>query len=74
VYDRLYDELQESGPYEVWGRVTEDYGTYSLEAKELRSVAWSPGIIDMKRASERLAQPWWGVAAGKDGSVDRKAA
>jgi error-prone DNA polymerase len=71
VYDRLYDELQESGPYEVWGRVTEDYGTYSLEAKELRSVAWSPGIIDMKRASERLAQLWWG---GVGERVDLRAA
>jgi error-prone DNA polymerase len=74
AYDRLHDELLESGPYEVWGRVTEDYGTYSLEAKELRSVGWSPGIIDMKRASERLARPWWSDSTVRNGHVDRKAA
>ena len=56
TYDRLYDELQESGPFEVRGRVTEEYGTCSLVAKEIKAVAWSPGIIDLKRASERLAR------------------
>jgi error-prone DNA polymerase len=56
VYDRCYDALQESGPFEVWGRVTEDYGTYSLEAESVVPVAWSPAQIDLKRASERLAR------------------
>jgi DNA polymerase III alpha subunit len=55
VCERVYDELQGSGPYEVWGRVIEEYGTYSLEARDVRQVTWLPSMIDMKRASERLA-------------------
>jgi DNA-directed DNA polymerase III PolC len=74
AYERLHDELQESGPYEVWGRVTEDYGTYSLEARTLHSVAWSPGIIDMQRASERLARSWWSGNAGENDQTGAKAA
>ena len=55
VYDRCYDELQESGPFEVWGNVTEDFDTYSLVADTIRPVGWSPALVDLKRASERLA-------------------
>ncbi|MBN1129743.1 MAG: hypothetical protein JXA71_12190, partial [Chitinispirillaceae bacterium] len=58
VYERAYDELQQSGPYEVWGRVIEEYGTWSLEARAIRPAAWSPSMIDMKRASQRLAGSW----------------
>ena len=56
TYDRLYDELQESGPFEVRGKVTEEYDTFSIAADDVRAVPWSPGIIDLKRASERLAK------------------
>jgi hypothetical protein len=55
-YERFYDELLEDGPFEVHGRVVEEYGTYSLVAGDVRAVAWSPAIIDLRRASEKLAR------------------
>jgi DNA polymerase III alpha subunit len=58
VYDRCYDALQESGPFEIWGKVTEDFDTYSLEARTIRPADWSPALVDLQRASERLARPF----------------
>lgn len=53
-YELFGDVLTETGPFEVWGRVTEDYGTYCVEAERIRGVAWSPNMVDFTRMSERL--------------------
>ena len=34
--------------------MTEDWGTYSVEAESIRSVAWSPNLVDFDLASKRL--------------------
>jgi DNA-directed DNA polymerase III PolC len=54
VYERYADVMAEPGPFEVWGRVSEDYGTFTLEAQSVRCVQWSPDMIDFEAASERL--------------------
>jgi error-prone DNA polymerase len=54
VLDKYEDLLQEPGPFEIWGKVTEDWDTYSLEATRVRRVAWSPNLVDFQRASEKL--------------------
>jgi error-prone DNA polymerase len=54
VYERYADVISGPGPFEVWGRVSEDYGTFTLEAQTIRSVQWSPGMVDFEAASERL--------------------
>jgi error-prone DNA polymerase len=54
VYDRFSDTVNESAPFEVWGTVSEDHDTWTLEADAIRSVAWSPAQIDLERASKRL--------------------
>ena len=54
IYHRFSDLLVETGPFEIWGTVTEDWGTYSVEAESIRSVAWSPNLVDFDLASKRL--------------------
>jgi DNA-directed DNA polymerase III PolC len=54
VYGQYADVISGPGPFEVWGRVSEDYGTFTLEAQTIRSVQWSPGMVDFEAASERL--------------------
>jgi DNA polymerase III alpha subunit len=54
-YDNFADEILRSGPFEIWGTVSEDSGTYTLEADSIRSVEWFPGSVDFNLASERLA-------------------
>ena len=54
VYERFFDTVNDSGPFEVWGRVSEDHGTWSLEADAVRAVEWSPAVIDLERVSQRL--------------------
>jgi error-prone DNA polymerase len=56
VYERYADVLLESGPFEVHGRVTEDWGTFNVEASFVKSVAWSPNQVDLQLASEKLKQ------------------
>lgn len=56
VFERYGEILHSSGPFEIWGKVTEDWGTYSLEADWVRAVAWNPGQIDFTKASRRLEQ------------------
>ncbi len=58
VYERYADVMSESGPFEIWGRVGEDFGTYTLEAQTIRSVQWSPAMVDFKEASQRLANSY----------------
>lgn len=54
IYHRFSDLLVETGPFEIWGTVTEDWGAYSVEAESIRSVAWSPNLVDFDLASKRL--------------------
>lgn len=54
VFERYADVLLGGGPFEVVGRVEEDWGTYSLVAESVREVEWSPNIVDLELASSRL--------------------
>ncbi len=62
VYERFFDTINDSGPFEVWGTVSESYDTWTLEADTLRSVEWSPDRIDFERASQRLANSYARIA------------
>ena len=55
VFQRSADAVLGGGPFEVRGRVEEDWGAFSLVAEQVRAVEWSPGLVDLERASERLA-------------------
>lgn len=54
VYEKYHDLLLSSGPFAIYGTVSEASGTYCVEADEVQLVQWSPGIVDFERASERL--------------------
>jgi error-prone DNA polymerase len=63
MLDRWEEQLYESGPFEIWGRVTEEWDTYSLEAEQVRPVVYTPNLVDFERASLRLKTGRPGVAA-----------
>jgi DNA polymerase III alpha subunit len=65
VYERFFDTMSDSGPFEVWGTVSESYDTWTLEADTLRSVEWSPDRIDFERASRRLAHSYDQIATAE---------
>ncbi|MBF0431577.1 MAG: DNA polymerase III subunit alpha [Fibrobacteria bacterium] len=44
------------GPYEIWGRVQEDWGTFSLVAERIQGVRWSPNQMNFNTAAEHLAK------------------
>ena len=54
-FERFADVLSEPGPYEIWGKVSEDWDTFSLAAHRIRAVSWSPSQVDFEQASKRLA-------------------
>ena len=54
VYERYADVLADVGPFEIWGKVSEDWGAYTVEAERIAAVTWSPGVVDFERASKRL--------------------
>jgi DNA polymerase III alpha subunit len=56
IYERYADVLADVGPFEIWGKVSEDWGAYTVEAQRIATVAWSPGVVDFDRASERLGK------------------
>ncbi|MFH1572138.1 MAG: DNA polymerase III subunit alpha [Gemmatimonadota bacterium] len=56
VYERFADVMMEGGPFEIRGRVSEEWGTYCVEADFVRAVEWSPNVVDLELASERLAR------------------
>ena len=56
VFERHADVLLGGGPFEVVGRVEEDWGTFSLVAEKIRAVEWSPNVVDLELASARLAR------------------
>ncbi len=60
VFERFADIAAEPGPFEVWGRVTEDWGTYCLEADSIRCVDWEPNQIDLELASRHLERSFSG--------------
>jgi hypothetical protein len=41
---------------EVWGKVTGQSGTYSLEAERVRVAEWLPNQVDFELASRRLKE------------------
>ena len=55
IYERYADVVLGDGPFEVVGRVEEDWGTFSLVAEQVRAVDWSPNVVDLELASKRLA-------------------
>ena len=55
VFQRYADAVLGGGPFEVRGRVEEDWGACSLVAEQVRAVEWSPGLVDLELASEKLA-------------------
>ena len=54
IYNKYCDVLAEPGPFEIWGKVSEDFGTYTVEAQRIAAVEWLPGQVDFERASKRL--------------------
>ena len=60
VFERHADIVLAGGPFEVQGRVEEDWGTYSLVAERVRAVEWSPNVVDLELASARLADSFRG--------------
>jgi DNA-directed DNA polymerase III PolC len=54
MLDRWEETLLEAGPFEVWGKVTEEWDTYSLEAEHVRPVEFRPNLVDFDLASARL--------------------
>ena len=60
VFERFADVVVEPGPFEIWGRVTADWGTYCLEADTIRCADWAPNQVDLELASRRLARSFAG--------------
>ncbi|MFC1585444.1 PHP domain-containing protein [Fibrobacterota bacterium] len=56
TYKRYLHVMLRPGPYEVWGRVQEEWGTYSVIADRIKSVRWSPNQVDFELASRKLAR------------------
>ena len=53
-YERFADVLSRPGPYEIWGRVSEDWDTFSIAATHVKAAEWSPSQVDFELASKRL--------------------
>ena len=60
VYDRFADVMTEPGPFEMWGIVSEEWGTYTVEADMIKAVSWSPNMVDVDLASKRLERSFTG--------------
>ena len=56
VFKHFQDDLVALGPCEVYGKVTQDYGTYCIVADFIRPVEWSPNMVDFELASAKLQQ------------------
>ena len=57
-YSRFVSALSKPGPYVIWGRVSEEWDSFSIEAENIMPVSWSPGQVDFKLASERLEKSY----------------
>jgi error-prone DNA polymerase len=60
VYDRFAEVMAEPGPFEMWGIVSEEWGTYTVEADMIKAVPWSPNMVDLDLASKRLEKSFTG--------------
>ncbi len=69
MLERWDEALLDSGPFEIWGKVTADWDTFSLEAERVRPVAYTPNLVDFKRASAKLKA---GMPAGAAGGVSQR--
>ena len=61
ILDKWGDTLAGQVPFsgnllEVWGKVSEQWGTYSLEAEGVRIAEWLPNQVDFEIASRRLRE------------------
>ncbi|MDD5674143.1 MAG: DNA polymerase III subunit alpha, partial [Chitinivibrionales bacterium] len=54
IYQKYCDVLLEPGPFEIWGRVSEEWGAFTLEADRISAAGWSPAQVDFEKASQRL--------------------
>jgi error-prone DNA polymerase len=55
--DTLAGQVPFSGNLlEVWGKVSEDWGTFSVEADEVRVAHWLPNQVDFGVASKKLQE------------------
>lgn len=53
--DSLVGQVPFSGNLvEVWGKVSEDWGTFAVEADHVRIIEWLPNQMDFELASRRL--------------------
>lgn len=66
VYDRFADVMAEPGPFEMWGVVSEEWGTYTVEADTIKAVSWSPNMVDLDIASKRLEKSFSGFETYTD--------
>jgi DNA polymerase III alpha subunit len=60
IYDRFADIMTEPGPFEMWGIVSEEWGTYTVAADTIKAVSWSPNLVDLDLASKRLEKSFTG--------------
>jgi error-prone DNA polymerase len=58
VYKQYADVTVRSGPFAVTGYVKENFGTHTVFAKAIRSVEWSPSIVDFDLAGKRLLRSY----------------
>lgn len=55
--DTLVGQVPFSGTLvEVWGKVSEDWGTFAVEAESVRAIDWLPNQMDFALASRRLKE------------------
>lgn len=54
TFELFSDVINQSGPFEIFGTVTEEWGALTLEADYINSVEWFPRSIDFSLASKRL--------------------
>ncbi|HUI91884.1 MAG TPA: DNA polymerase III subunit alpha [Chitinivibrionales bacterium] len=58
VYARYADVTVRPGPFAISGCVKEQFGVCAVFAKSIRSVEWSPSIVDFELASKRLMRSY----------------
>ncbi len=67
--DTLAGQVPFSGNLlEVWGKVSEDWGTFSVEADSVRIAHWLPNQVDFAIASRRLGEGMRNYPAYADGA------
>ncbi len=54
VLEKYNDVLLQRGPLEIWGKVSMDWDTYTLEADKVNLAVWSPNEVDFELSSKKL--------------------